>query len=80
MPEAMIIYRLYFEEIGITQKWWKLFCSLSEEQLNQAKEIIHTNIFDSYEKTISDPQVLELLAYYRITRDDAERAMKKEDV
>lgn len=79
MPEAMIIYRLYFEEVGITQKWWDCFCSLSEEQLSQAKEIIHTNIFDSYEETISDPKVLELLSYYRITRDDAEKAMRKED-
>lgn len=55
------------------------FCSLNEEQLNQAKEIIHTNIFDSYEETISDPKVLELLAFYRISRDDAEKAMRKED-
>ena len=79
MPETMIIYRLYFEEVGITQKWWDCFCSLDERQLNQAKEIIHTNIFDSYEETISDPKVLELLSYYRITRDDAKKAMRKED-
>ena len=76
MPEAMIIYRLYFEETGITQKWWDCFCSLSEEQLKQAKEIIHTNIFDSYEERITDAKVLELLAFYRITREDAEKAMK----
>ena len=72
----MIIYRLYYEEAGITQKWWDCFCSLSEEQLNQAKEIIHTNIFDSYEERITDAKVLELLAFYRITREDAEKAMK----
>lgn len=77
MPEAMIIYRLYFEDTGITQKWWECFCSLNENQLTQAKEIIHTNIFDSYEETISDPKVLELLAFYKITRDDAEKAMKR---
>ncbi len=77
MPEAMIIYRLYFEDTGITQKWWECFCSLNENQLTQAKEIIHTNIFDSYEETISDPKVLELLSFYKITRDDAEKAMKR---
>ena len=49
-----------------------------------AKYIIHTvgpswNVFDSYEETIFDPKVLELLAYYRISRDDAEKAMRKED-
>ena len=32
-----------------------------------------------YEETISDPKVLELLAFYRITRDDAEKAMRKAD-
>lgn len=79
MPEAMIIYRLYFEEVGITQQWWDCFCSLNSEQLNQAKEIIHSNQFDSYENTVSDSKVLELLAYYRITREDAEKAMKKKD-
>ena len=31
MPEVMIIYRLYFEEIGMTDKWWDAFCSLSNE-------------------------------------------------
>ena len=76
MPEAMIIYRLYFEKSGITQKWWKCFCGLEIDQLEQAKEIIHTNVFESYEKQISDPKVLELLAYYRITREDAEKYIK----
>ena len=78
MPEAMIVYRLYFEEKGITQKWWECFCGLNSEQLLQAKEVIHTNVFDSYEEKISDPKVLELLAYYRITREDAEKTMKDE--
>lgn len=79
MPEVMIIYRLYFEKTGITKKWWDCFCELNEEQLNQAKEIIHTNIFDFYEQIVSDPKVLELLAYYRITRDSAEKAMKRKN-
>jgi len=25
MPEPFIIYRLYYEEIGLTEKWWKDF-------------------------------------------------------
>ena len=79
MPEAMIIYRLYFEEAGITDEWWKQFKKLTPEQLEQAKPIIHSNIFDSYEETISDPEVLKLLAYYRIRREDAENAMKNQE-
>lgn len=76
MPEAMIIYRLYFEETGITDEWWQQFRKLTPEQLELAKPIIHSNIFDSYEETISDPEVLKLLAFYRIRREEAENAMK----
>lgn len=76
MPEAMIIYRIYFEEAGITDQWWSQFKSLSDEQLEIAKPIIHSNIFDNYEETITDSEVLKLLAYYRIKREDAENAMK----
>ena len=32
MPEAMIIYRFYFEEKGLTDAWWNSYCSLSEQQ------------------------------------------------
>lgn len=77
MPEAMIIYRMYFEEAGITEEWWKQFQSLSDEQLELAKPIIHSNNFDDYEDSIKDSDVLKLLAYYRIRREDAEKTMKK---
>lgn len=76
MPEAMIIYRLYFEEAGITEEWWKQFNKLSEEQLKSAKNIIHSNVFDNYEEQIKDPEVLKLLAFYRIRREDAEAVLK----
>lgn len=76
MPEAMIIYRLYFEEAGITDEWWKQFNKLSEEQLKLAKNIIHSNVFDNYEEQIKDPEVLKLLAFYRIRREDAEAVLK----
>lgn len=71
---------MYFEKTGITDEWWKQFNSLSDEQLEIAKPIIHSNMFDNYEKTVSDPDVLKLLAYYRIKREDAEKAMKKMDM
>mgnify|MGYP004508020319 CR=1 FL=1 len=76
MPEAMIVYRMYFENAGITKKWWDCFLSLDDRQLSQAKEIIHTNKFDSYKENVSDSKVLELLEYYTITREDAEFAIK----
>lgn len=77
MPEAMIVYRLYFEEAGITDEWWKQFNKLSEDQLKLAKNIIHSNVFDNYEEQIKDPEVLKLLAFYRIRREDAEAVLKR---
>lgn len=77
MPEAMIIYRFYFEEVGLTEKWWKAFTSLPKAKLEVAKKIIETNNFSNYEEQIEDTEILHLLAYYRIKREDAENAMKK---
>lgn len=78
MPEAMIVYRYYFEGIGLTDEWWKQFKSLSEEQLNIAKPIIESNDFSDYEEHVDDSDILKLLEYYRITREEAEKAMKNE--
>lgn len=77
MPEAMIIYRFYFEEIGLTNKWWEHYSALSDTQKKQVNPIIYNNNFDGYEDTIKDPQCLEVLDYYRIKREDAEVILKK---
>ena len=45
MPEAMIIYRFYFEGIGMTEKWWNDFNSLTEEEMQTIKPIIEHNDF-----------------------------------
>lgn len=77
MPEAMIIYRFYFEEVGLTDEWWKAFSSLSKEKKTIAKRVIETNDFSNYEEQIEDKEILHVLAFYRIKREDAEKAMKK---
>lgn len=77
MPEAMIIYRFYFEEVGLTDEWWKAFSSLPEEKKTIAKRVIETNDFSNYEEQIEDKDILHVLAFYRIKREDAEKAMKK---
>ncbi len=66
MPEAMIIYRFYFEEIGLTDKWWNAYSVLTQEQKNQILPIIYTNRFDDYEKDVRDPACLNVLSFYRI--------------
>lgn len=70
MPEAMIIYRLHSEEIGLTDLWWKTFNALSEVQLAQAKQIIRSNNFHGYESQVKDPLILHLLSFYRIKKED----------
>ena len=69
MPETMIIYRFYFEGIGITDKWWLDYSSLTQEQKELIQPIIYSNKFDDYEKTIHDSDCLNVLSYYRIKYD-----------
>ncbi|TCO68737.1 hypothetical protein [Marinisporobacter balticus] len=77
MPEAMIIYRFYFEGIGLTDEWWNKFSALSDEKMEMIKPIIHKNEFNDIEKLSYDSEILDLLSYYAIKRDDAEKALKK---
>ena len=75
MPEAMIIYRFYFEGIGMTEKWWNDFNSLTEEEMQIIKPIIEHNDFSNIDSQTENANVLHVLQYYCITREDAERAM-----
>ena len=75
MPEAMIIYRFYFEGAGMTEKWWNDFNSLSEEEMQIIKPIIEHNHFSDIQSKTNNPNVLRVLQYYCITREDAEQAM-----
>ena len=77
MPEAMIIYRFYFEEIGLTDEWWKHYSALTENQKDMIKPIIYSNIFDDYEEIIVDKECLKVLSYYRMRREDAENVIKE---
>lgn len=70
MPETFILYRLFFEENGLVYKWWEDFSSLSGNDSEEAKEIIENNIFTNIEALTDNPNVLKVLKYYTITRDD----------
>jgi hypothetical protein len=76
MPEAMIIYRLYYEENGLTEAWWNAFLSLCPKKVETIKPIIHKNDFNNIYSLTSDKEILNVLEYYTITRDDAEAAIK----
>ena len=74
MPEEMIIYRFYFEEIGMTDEWWQAFTSLTEEELQIVKPIIEHNDFNNIEEKTDNPNILRVLEYYCITKEETERA------
>lgn len=76
MPEAMIIYRFHFEEVGITEEWWQCFQMMTNEQLNIVRPIIESNDFSNYEEIVEDEEILRLLAFYRIRREDAEQEIQ----
>ncbi len=60
-------------DCDLTNEWWAKFSSLSPEKAVQAKEIIALNKFRDGDFTCDDPEIIDVLSYYRITRDDAER-------
>ena len=43
--------------------------------MKQIKPIIESNDFSDYESNVSDPEILKVLSYYRIKREDAEKEM-----
>lgn len=75
MPEEMIIYRFFFEEIGLTDRWWAAFSSLSDEDVKIAKSIIEKNIFTNIESETNNKNILKVLLYYCITKDAVEKAL-----
>ena len=75
MPEAMIIYRLYFEKNGLTEKWWNEFLSLSNEEKSIIKPIIEKNEFKNIKGLDVSEKICNVLKYYCITRKDAEEAL-----
>ncbi len=60
------------EDCDLANEWWDKFCALSDEKLEKAKSIISLNKFKEEDYECTDPEILEILSYYRITRDIAE--------
>ena len=75
MPEAMIIYRLFFEENGLVDDWWNAYGRLSDSQKKIVNPIIYSNKFDDFENFVHDLDCLHVLSFYRIRRDYAENSI-----
>ena len=57
----------------LANEWWEKFNALSSTKLEKAKEIIALNKFKKEDILCTDKQILEILKYYQITRNDAEK-------
>lgn len=75
MPEALIIYRFFYKEKGVTSEWWNKFNELTPEEMDIIKPIIHENIFTNLQLDDYPVKIQEVLKYYLIKREDAEAEM-----
>ena len=74
MPEAMLIYRDYFEyETELEPEWWYEFNKLSNNKKDILKKIVGENDFSNIHSLTSDEEVLSVLRYYTITRNEYEK-------
>lgn len=71
MPEALIIYRLYFENNGITEQWWSKYSSLNDGELKIINNIIEQNDFSNIKKFNVSDSIMEVLQFYTIKKTDA---------
>ena len=59
-------------DCDLANEWWERFTALSPKKLEHAKSIIALNKFKDGDFVCNDSDILEVLSYYRITRNDAE--------
>lgn len=76
MPETFIIYRLYFEQNGQTEKWWNAYKKLDNRERLIFINAIGSNKFDNIEKYLNEPNIYDVLQYYKITKNEAEKDIK----
>ena len=70
MPETYILYRYFFEKIGLTQQWQDEFTKLKGTNRDVALEIIYKNDFNNVKSLTSNKQILGFLKHYTNYRKD----------
>jgi len=59
----------YDDESDLVNEWWEKFCALSDEKQATLKAIVAKNQFKNEDFETKDPEILEVLEYYKIKRD-----------
>lgn len=78
MPETYIVYRYFFEGLGMTDEWRKVYYSLTEKEKEFAFELIESNDFSDYQSKTKNKKILELLKHYTIKREDVKDVKEKD--
>ena len=63
------------QDCDLANEWWEKFRGLPPQKLEAAKSIIALNKFRDGEYNCTDPQIEEVLNYYKITRDITEQGL-----
>lgn len=75
MPETFIIYRLMFKD-NLAKDWERKFWNLPVADLKQVQEIVAKNQFKNLDLNSYSDEVKDVLSYYQITKDEAEKMIK----
>jgi len=70
MPETYIVYRYFFEDIGLTGMSRKAFNSLTPDEREFVLPIIESNDFSQVQKITSSKRLLQLFRHYNIKKED----------
>ncbi len=65
MPESFILFRLFFEHIGYTDKWRKELASLTDGERNIIMPIIYKNEFSNIDELDVNDNIKSVLSYYK---------------
>lgn len=61
------------KDCDLTNEWWEKFSALPKEKRDRAEAIIKLNKFNDGDYQCDDPDIEDVLRYYKTTRNDAEK-------
>jgi Fe-S oxidoreductase len=67
MPEAFIIHRMKYKG-NLTAEWWNKFSALNETAHKEVENIICSNKFSDDMLNHNNPEIADVLAYYKVKR------------
>ena len=78
MPEALIIYRHFFRDLGVTDEWRAVYYSLNENEKETAFRLIESNEFNNWHDKTKNSKIIELMRFYSIKKDDVKDLKEKD--